>query len=186
MERNDDCIINSSAMKEMLNYTEFVEKLASQGKDEVFFNSGPEHAAIVMSRIFKYANKEVRILCGGFNGAVSNDEEYLRYLEAFLQKGGKLKILVEEDLSQGQSKIFKVLRKHKNNVEIYVTPFRVAVKDKPIHFAVGDDKMLRLETGTGDYTAQVNFGDAAEANTYIRLFDVNLMPGSKEKPVSLN
>jgi len=173
-------------MKELLNYTEFVENLASKGKDEVFFNSGPEHAAIVMSRIFKYSNKEVRILCGGFNGAVSNDEEYLKYLEAFLQRGGRLKILAEEDLSKGASKIFKILKKHRQNVELYLTHSRVTLKDTPVHFAVGDDKMLRLETGTRDYTAQVNFGDASEADIFIRLFDNNLMPGSKEKPISLN
>jgi hypothetical protein len=173
-------------MTAMLNYTEFVEKLASEGTDEIFFNSGPEHAAIVMSRIFKYANSEVRILCGGFNGAVSNDEDYLKYLDGFLQKGGRLKILAEEDLSKTPSKVFKLLRKHKESVEIYLTPFKVLVKDKPIHFAIGDDKMLRIETGTDDYTAQVNFGNSAEARDYISMFDNQLMPRSREKPILLD
>jgi hypothetical protein len=173
-------------MKDMMNYIEFVEKLASEGKNEIFFNSGPEHAAIVMGRIFKYATQDVRILCGGFNGTVSDDDEYLKYVDAFLQRGGKLQILVEEDLSKGPAKIFKILRKHKSNVEIYVTPLKVKVNDKHVHFAIGDTGMLRVETGTSDYTAQVNFGSPAEAEPFINLFDNSLMPKSRHRPILLD
>jgi hypothetical protein len=173
-------------MKEMLNYIEFVEKLASEGKDEVFFNSGAEHAAIVMSRIFKYSTNEIRIFCGGFNGAVSNDEEYLKHAESFLQRGGRIVILAEEDLSKGQSRIFKLLKKYPENVEMYVTSLKVRMKDQPIHFAIGDSKMLRIETGISDYTAQVNFGNVAEATSFIDLFDNSLLPKSKERNLRLS
>jgi len=171
----------------MQTYIDFVEKLASEGQDEIFFNSGPTHASIVMSRIFKYAKDSVRIFCGGFNGAVSNDDEYLKYLDDFLQKGGKLKVLVEEDLSKGQGKIFRVLRNHKANVEVYQTSSRVTMNNgtgqpQRIHFTVGDDKMLRIETGVEDYRAQVNFGNTGEARVFIDLFE-KLLP--KGKAISL-
>lgn len=165
----------------MASYKEFVENLASEGRDELFFNSGPTHAAIVMSRIFKYSSDIIRIYCGGFNGAISNDEEYLKYLELFLKKGGNLKILVEEDLSKQQSKIYGILQKYKSNVEFYPTPFRViGSKGKPMHFTVGDDKMLRLETGVDDYTAQVNFGNKDDAKIFSNIFD-DLLNKSKVK-----
>lgn len=150
----------------MTDYIDFVETLARDGQDRVFFNSGPIHAAIVMSRIFKYSHDVIKIYCGGFNGAVSNDEEYLKQLQSYLEKGGKLEILVEADMSQNESsKIYRILRKHKDKVNIKHTPLRF-VNEKtrqPIHFTTGDGKMFRLETGTSDYTAQVNFGDTDQA-----------------------
>lgn len=110
----------------MQNYIDYVESLAKSGGDEFFYNSGPDHASIVMSRIFKYSTHQIRIFCGGFNGVVSNDPDYLKYLELFLQRGGKLKILAEQNLSNDNSlAIFKVLRKYSANVEMYVTNLRV-------------------------------------------------------------
>jgi len=166
------------------NYKEFVENLASEGRDELFFNSGPINAAFVMSRIFKYSEKTVKIFCGNFNNTVLNDEEYLKYLEAFLKRG-KLKILVEEELPGGPGKIFRILDKYKDKVELYHTSYRVnGGKDKRIHFMIGDDKMLRLETGNDDYTAQVNFGNTEDAKIFTDIFD-DLLQKSKAKEKAL-
>jgi hypothetical protein len=158
----------------MQNYIDYVESLAISGEDENFFNSGPNHAAVVMSRIFKYSKDVVRIFCGGFTGAVSNDPDYLLYLEGFLQRGGKLKILAERNLSNDESlSIFKVLKKYKDNVEMFVTNLTVIMNstDQAIHFTIGDQKMLRIETDTNNYAAQVNFGNSKSAETFIKLFD---------------
>lgn len=163
----------------MDKYRDFVENAAKavfNGSDEnqVFFNSGPIHAAIVMSRIFKYSEKEIKIFCGGFNGIISNDEDYLRYLDVFLNKGGSLKIFVERDNSMNpSSKIFKVLRKYPDNYELYQTDVLVTENEheKPIHFMIGDERFLRVETDTVDYTAKVNFGNLEEAAKFSKIFD---------------
>jgi hypothetical protein len=158
----------------MENYSSYVEALAREGKDQAFFNSGPNHAAIVMSRMFKYSNNLIRIYCGGFNGAVSNDEEYLSQLQGFLERGGRLHLLVEKDNSNNEmSKIYKVLRRYKNQVDVQYTPLRFVNEEtrKPIHFSTGDKKMIRVETGTDDYTAQVNFGSEKDAEYFISAFD---------------
>lgn len=154
------------------DYFAFVDGLASRRENEVFFNSGPVHAAIVMSRIFKHATHEVKIYCGGFNGAVSNDPEYLKYLQVFLSKRGSLKILAQQDLSKKGAKIFEVLENY-STVDIRLTGETVLHSDtqQPVHFAVGDDKMYRLEVGVEDYTAQVNFGDQQTATEFGRFFD---------------
>src|SRR5262245_18526670 len=145
----------------MLSYANYIESLAREGQDKVYFNSGPNHAAVVMSRIFKYSQRIVRIYCGGFDGIVSNDEDYLKYLDRFLAKGGMLKVLAQEDRSQGPGKIFKVLKKFPDLVEMYKTDSTVIYNttQKPLHFTIGDDKMLRLETGIDNYAAQGNFGN---------------------------
>lgn len=159
-------------------YIEYVEKLASTMENEVFFNSGPTHASIVMSRIFKYSNKTVKIFCGGFNGDVSNDPTYLKYAEEFLNKSDtKLIAIVENDLTaNSNSMIFDVLKNYKDKVSIYNTNARIKYSsdsnaDKFIHFAIGDDKMLRVETGIEEYVAQVNFGDVEETKIYVDLFN---------------
>ena len=157
----------------MENYLDFVETAAKEGHDKIFFNSGPNHAAIVMSRIFKYSSNVIKIYCGGFNGTVSNDEEYLKYLDIYLHKGGKLEVIVEEDLSNGASKIFKILKKYKDNVSIYQTSSRIVDSNtkKPIHFTIGDNKMIRLETDIKDYTAQVNFKNIEQASMLSSVFE---------------
>lgn len=157
-----------------MDYKAYVESLARNGQDKVFFNSGPIHAAIVMSRIFKYSNDTVKIFCGGFTGTVSNDDQYLKHLQMFLDRGGKLKILAEKDLSNaGTSQIFDILRKHPSSVEMYRAQNNVidTTTKESVHFAIGDEKMLRLETGTNDYTAEVNFGNPEKAKVLSNLFE---------------
>lgn len=168
----------------MQHYIDFVETLAREGQDKVFFNSGPNHAAIVMSRIFKYSREIVRIYCGGFNGTVSNDEEYLEYLYDFLDRGGKIKVLAQEDFTKGPGKIFRILKKYAGQVEMYKTYSNVVYNatNQPLHFTVGDNKMLRLETGITDYTAQVNFGNEANAKIFIDIFD-QILEKSRSEPV---
>ncbi len=156
----------------MNEYFDFVENLAKNKEDKMFFNSGPIHASIVMSRIFEYAKDEIKIFCGGFSGAVSNDPLYLNSLERFLKRENtKLKILVENYDDHKNSKIYSVLKKYPK-VQILVTSERVKnnVSNKPIHFTIGDNKMLRLETNPDDFTAQVNF-NASNSEILVNLFN---------------
>ena len=168
----------------MQHYKDFVETLAKEGQDKLFFNSGPTHAAIVMSRIFKYSSDHVRIFCGGFDGTVSNDESYLNNLQAFLEKGGKVSILATEDKTENEScKIFALLKKYSKQVDMRLTHSKVvdSTTKNPIHFTIGDSRMLRVETGVEDYTAQVNFGNEEKAKMFISIFDNMLKktPGSR-------
>jgi hypothetical protein len=156
----------------MKEYFNFVDNLAQLGEDKDFFNSGPIHAAIVMSRIFKYANNNINIFCGGFTGAVSNDPDYLKTLEAFLLKPQTtLAILVEDYQNNKDSSIYKILKKYNHKIELFETTARVINTDTnmPIHFTIADNKMVRLETNPEDFTAQVNF-NAPNASTIKALF----------------
>lgn len=171
----------------MPSYIEFVESMASEGKNQTFFNSGPIHAAIVMSRIFKHSTDEIKIFSGGFNGVVSNDDAYLEYLEQFLKKGGKLKILVERDLSKKPDcLIFSILNKFSASVEMYRAAVKVIDMESKevIHFTVGDNQFVRLEVGTKDYTAEVNFGDKVKAAELSDLFD-KVWNSSKQNRIQL-
>ena len=157
----------------MKEYFNFVENLAKNRENKDFFNSGPIHASIVMSRIFEYSENEIKIFCGGFSGAVSNDPLYQSSLEKFLKKEGtNLKVLVEDYSNNKNSKIYTTLKQYKSKVELFETQIKVINSDteKPVHFAIGDNRMLRLETNPDDFTAQVNF-DAPEASSIENIFD---------------
>ena len=174
-------------MKNIQIYSDFVEILAREKQDKVFFNSGPNHAAIVMSRIFKYSQNSVKIYCGGFSGTVSNDPDYLYYLEDFLKRNGRATILAEKDLSRSDAKVFPVLCKYPSQASIYTTSLRVTNGEsrKSIHFTIGDRSMLRLETNVEDFTAQVNFGDQQTAEKFIKIFD-DMLKSPQSKPIALS
>lgn len=171
----------------MKEYLDFVEGLVNRNEDKVFFNSGPIHASIVMSKIFQYANSEVKIFCGGFSGAVSNDPIYLTSLENFLKKDNtKLNILVEDYSTNKNSKIYSLLKKYISKVKIFETTQRFVNNEtkEPIHFTVADDKMIRIETNPSDFTAQVNF-NSTDAKYISNLFDNIFNNPEINKPISL-
>jgi hypothetical protein len=155
-----------------VGYLNYVEMVASEGRDETFFNSGSEHAAIVMSRIFKYS-KEVKIYCGGFTGEVSKNSLYVSELTNFLLRRGKLTVVAEKDsnyLTNGNNPIYLLLKTVYNiglntNIKVYTTTKKVnwPLINKDIHFAVGDKNKIRIETDTTNFTAKVNFNSQKEA-----------------------
>ncbi|MDX1956498.1 MAG: hypothetical protein SFU20_13285 [Chitinophagaceae bacterium] len=172
----------------MTEYLNFVDSLAQKGgTDQIFFNSGPNHAAIVFATMFKYANSEMKMFCGGFTGEVSNDKRYQRELEEYLKRGGKLKILVENDLSNNpKSQVYAIFRKYSSNIQVYLSQGKVTDKNgDPLHFAMADDRMYRLETGTIDYTAEVNFNNPEKVDILNYYFD-RILLSSKGHPISLN
>jgi hypothetical protein len=158
------------------DYFDYVEALAKAQKDEVFYNSGPIHASIVMSRIFKYAKEELLIFSGGFSGAVSNDTSYLKSLDDFLQKENtKATVLVEDYESYKNSQVYSIFKKYKSSlgkVDIYQTNFKLIdqTTKNQVHFTLGDRRMLRLETNKDDYTARVNF-NSPESEMFLGLFN---------------
>ena len=77
------------------NYSELVEKLASNKDGLIFLNSGKEHASIVMSNIFKYSTKNVKIFAGDFNGSVCGDSNYQREFKKFVERSGKVQIILQ-------------------------------------------------------------------------------------------
>ncbi len=172
----------------MNEYLNFVESLAQEGgTDQIFFNSGPNHAAIVFATMFKYANQEVSMYCGGFSGEVSNDKRYQRELEGFLSRNGHLRILVENDHSANpQSQVYSILRKYDSQVKVYLAQGRMTAKNgDPLHFALADNRMYRLETGTADYTAEVNFNNPEKVEILSNYFE-QILATSRNNPIALN
>lgn len=172
---------------EMNDYLDFVEGLAKCQKDQVFFNSGPEHAAIVFSQMFKTAQKDLKIFAGDLSGEISNRDIYLKYLEFFLNKPDtKVEILLQSQEYVGKSFVFMVLNKFRNKVHLKVSPVEVQLKSQPeseIHFTVADNRMLRIEVDTNKYIAECNFNNPEKAGKLTWLFN-NLF--NSEDAVAVN
>jgi hypothetical protein len=147
-------------------YRKYIKKLADSDSENVFLNSGKDHAAIVLSTIFESADSYVHLFAGNMNGGVSSQQEYADSLFKFLAKGGELEILLSEFDASNEPKIFRTIRLAKSmglKVEVKVTPERL-VNDETggeLHFAVADDKMYRAEHDTDNFLAVGSFNDEA-------------------------
>lgn len=152
-------------MNALFQYEQLIENLASNNESMMYFNSGPDHAAVVFSTIFKYATNEVCILAGDMNGKISSNTKYLTELEKFLKRKGKVKILLEEYKKEKNPKLFDLLAQYQffDSDQIIIKQFDGVVTNtdtkKKIHFCIADDKIYRVEEDTENYVANGSFND---------------------------
>ena len=173
----------------MKDYKAYINQLASSKSTDSFVNSGADHASVVLSTLFKHANKTVYLFSGNLNGAVSDDKEYRNELLKFLTRGGELKILLESYNEDLEPKIFKILRLAKNlGFKVQIKKHRATMHDsnsnKKIHFAVSDTNAYRLENDTVKYLATGSFNDSENAEYLIKIFD-KIFGSEKSKEIKL-
>ena len=173
--------------EEIIAYEKAVEVLAKNEVDQIIFNSGDEHALIVLKNIFSNSREEIRILAGGLHNNVTDSKVYIDAISTFIIKNnGKVKILLDNyNCDDSQKKdffstpLFDRLRMFKENVEIRVTKeaFHIeGVNDnkgnpQKVHFCVGDKKRYRLEYDTDKRKAICNFNDSNFSSKCIEVFD---------------
>lgn len=177
----------------MTEYNEYIRELADELKNVVFYNSGPEHAALVMGTIFSKSNEIVKLYAGSFSGDVSAKEYYTKALEGFLNRGGKLQILLQKEKlekkikEKGEPTVFDLLKYYSiinpGSISIKIHPFQIIKENggREIHFTVGDNRMYRLEDDVDNFTAVGNFNDPNESKELAAIFDkIFSDPQSKE------
>jgi hypothetical protein len=162
---------------DLQQYKEAVRSLADTKDSHVFTNSGKDHAAIVLSNIFRTAKNQVRIFACNLNGDISSQDEYLRGLYFYIGRGGTISLLLEEQ-PPVTSKAYDAIRQYSN-----LYPSKVSIKrllpeqreklktPNSVHFTVADDRMYRVETDTTNYLATCSFNDTDFSVTLRSLFD---------------
>ncbi len=162
------------------NYKEFVKALSVSGENRTFLNSDEDHALEVLVRIFQTAQNEVRIFAGCLCHHVGNKQEYIIALSEFLERGGSLKILLNNyDVALAKdSSLYKRLAYYKEKgypLELKETsahPFLTGDPDKKeVHFTVADNKAYRIETDIEKRTAECNFNSPDLAKGITSFFD---------------
>ena len=166
------------------SYRETIEAWANERKSEVFPNKGAEHAAVVLGAILRNANNQVRIYAKNMNGEISKYDDYFNGLKSFLNKENySLKIFLDE-IPQNESRAFNYLKSvfpGNNILEIKIsTPeFRSAINKVlidpkiKVHFALGDDDIIRLETDSNTHEAPFcSFNSPKTVNVLQKIFDL--------------
>lgn len=166
----------------MEEYKAYIEELAEHNKNVVFFNSGPEHASLVMENIFRSSRHDIRIFAGYMSGEVSDKENYKSGLTDFFQRGGKIRILLQSDkkIPEKEPPIFKLLKffslvkpgsvevKESKRARVFQADDKTA---KEIHFTTGDDRMYRIEDDISSFSASGNFNDPETVKSLNAMFD---------------
>jgi hypothetical protein len=163
-------------MEDINAYMLFVCKLANKESDEIFFNSSPAHAEIVLGTIFSKANKIVRIHSHSLNPIVTGGSYYLNELSAFFERGGKAKIILENKVTP-DSKVQQLINKFSSQVELKeMYKSGIGRKDDdgnmvPVHFTTGDNNSYRIEHDVNGRIAECCFNSPSVVHRINNLFD---------------
>jgi len=162
-------------------YKDALRNLALKNDPFIFDNKGADHAAAVMSLFFEYCT-EVRIYANDMNGDISNKQDYQQALKNFLEKdNSSLKIMFDGEPSEGSQSV-QYLKNFSDGRKVQfktaTDTFRSAMKEIAIdrttlyHFAVGDERMVRLESDNKNHIAPFcSFNHPVSAEMLIKLFD---------------
>lgn len=160
-------------------YYDFVRSLAMSGENRMFLNSDEDKAVTVLTNLFRISEEEVRIFAGNLCEHVGNQQSYIIALSEFIERGGKLYILLNKynkELAKS-SNLFKrlaYLKAQGKPITIKSTPARPYLESeakKDVHFTVGDKKAFRIETDIEKRTAVCNFNFPTLAEKTANFFD---------------
>lgn len=160
-------------------YSDFVRSLARSGDGRTFLNSDEDKAVEVLVNLFQISTEEVRVFAGNLCEHVGDKPEYIIALSEFVERGGKLFILLNkyDEKKARESNLFKRLAYFKSTGKpIYVRstparPYIVSDKNNEVHFTVGDRKAFRIETDIEKRTAVCNFNLPKMADETAKFFD---------------
>ena len=147
---------------------------------DYFMNSSKDHAAIVMSTIFRESRNHIRIFAEDLAGPISSNDNYRNELLSFILRDGKLDIILQKKSQEEDSMVHlllqikggKVLNKYSNNININYTSEKCKLgKFENVHFCIGDDSMYRIETDTKKFLAQCSLFDSTIAGVLINKFN---------------
>ena len=141
-------------------YRAKIDQLIREGTGEPALNGSHEHAAVVLERMFAYANESVRVLTKKFDPrtyCVPKTVEFARILLG--DRGRSIKILVEEpEATNWDGNPYLNELRNIGDVEVRLVPefLRGPIS---INFAVMDRIGYRLEEDASGATAVVSFGN---------------------------
>ena len=142
-------------------HIDYLEKTSSKKE---FFNSDSGHAKIVLTALFRTAKERVRVFCKDMLSEVNAAPEYIAEVKYFLERGGKLDILLHDYNESLKSKdIWNVLSS-------YIDKGQVSIKSNTekgfknedsniVHFTVVDKIAYRYEFDIEKKQARGFFND---------------------------
>lgn len=155
-------------------YANDIFRMAAGKEDKMFYNSSTAHASIVHQALAKYATDYIDIFSSSMCTEISNNKDYCKYIENYLEGGKERKIrIILTDYSErfNETKIGLLFAKYPGQVSIKSYKGKVIYKDSPAHFTVSDDRAFRLETDIERHMAFGNFNSPEQARALKETFD---------------
>lgn len=176
----------------MKNYEDIVATLARENSSEFVDNSSPEHAAVLIRNMLNYATKTVDLFTGCLATSVYEKQEIKEAGKSFLTRGGKLRIVIQEDVSQDALNSHEFLNALKcsaekgqqDNFKVFKLSNELREKTSA-HFLVMDNKGFRYEPtkdGKNEAKAIACFNNGEMASSLSELFNALV---KKSKPMQL-
>jgi hypothetical protein len=173
--------------KPHLSYEEMVEYFAKNKVNSEISNGVEAHASLLISAMFKYGDKTIRIFCRELSDKVYDNEQLIdNAIDFVVKKQGKIEILLENDLQKAlfakpiifriASKIYEAQDKKRAVGSLHV---KIQGQDHQKHFCVMDDSAYRLEQDKEKRTAIANFNDPKMVQSLTTSFK-SMFENSKE------
>lgn len=168
------------------SYREKIFRLAKGKKDQLFYNSSPEHAKIVHLAIIQNASRYVNILCSSMCSEISNNKEYCTSVDRFLSVPEHQMNIVftDYDSSFHKKPIAGIFRRHKTNVTIKKFDGHILLDRNEVHFTISDDRAFRLENNIQEHIAYGNFNNVAVASSLNEKFN-EVLNSDKTQPINI-
>lgn len=181
---------------ELEKYKSSVKAMADTNSDVIFSNEGPAHACIVASTIFDNSNHTVNIFTEAMTGKFSAEEQYINSLSSFLERDGKVSIIVydSKSIENNSSKFIEVLEK-KNiytkfkksfSIRKVTSDFKSMLERENLtnqFFMTGDDNKFRVQISS-DHKALVCFNNKAHTQR-LNTFYERLSKESEELKIQI-
>ena len=167
-------------MGKEVDYKVFVRHLAETNDPRTFLNSDENHALDVFLSLFQTAKESVRIFAGCLCKHVGNNISYVIALSEFVERGGKLFILLndyDEEAAKNSSLYKRLAYYASKKMPVCVKkttarPYFTSDPEKrPFHFTVADDKAYRLEVDIEQRAAECSFNNPMMAAALAEYFD---------------
>jgi hypothetical protein len=156
-------------------YYRYILDLADTNSEDQFVFSDKDESIFVFTLLFAKATTKIKLLVGDLNQGIANSIDYQEALNAFLQKGGKVEILMQQYNPASEPEIFKLFRFHDmmgrgENIKIRSTDYFVEVDGKEVHFCIADN-MYRLEDDITRLSGHASFDNPAYVKSLSDIFD---------------
>ena len=134
--------------QELQIYRERVDTAAKLPLEDTIFNGSAEHAQIVVAALMRNAKHTAHAVAGGLNNRVWGHPDTIEAVRGFLDRGGSLSIVIDEEIDRDQSGANYFCNAFRGRFKL-----QRAAKTQPFHFLETDGNSIRLEPDKQKRTA---------------------------------
>ncbi len=155
-------------------YRLYVECVSDLADGTVILNRSPKHAAIIISYLFKRAEKYVEILTNKLSQEVYANSDVIKAAVEFLRGDAhrRIRILHEEQLDFPTHPFVQALKNAGCSEQLLLSAIpKESQKRYKFNFALSDRKNYRFEKDRESYEAVVQFGEPRLSSQLGHVFD---------------